>query len=333
MARNTATRFPLLPEVISGETADVYFLRASEVLAQTGRDPHVGMDVFSRLGGVFCGVREVLQLLTDAGFEGEIWALEEGTDLGPRESALQIRAKYSMFGVYETAILGILASETGWATAARTVVQAAGGIPIVSFGARHLHPNVSSTMDYAAVVGGCEACSTPLGSALAGTPPSGTMPHAFTLIEGDTVRAAQDFNRFMPEDVPRIVLVDTFQDETVESLRVARALGTALQGVRLDTPSERGGVTPALVREVRVRLDLEGFSHVKITVSGGMTPERIQTFVETETPVDAFGVGSFIAGARAIDFTGDIREIEGQPVAKRGRLPGMRKNDRVVRML
>ena len=52
----------------------------------------------------------------------------------------------------------------------------------------------------------------------------------------------------MPEDDVRIVLVDTFKDETEESLRLAEAMGERLQGVRLDTPGERGGVTPDLVR-------------------------------------------------------------------------------------
>jgi nicotinate phosphoribosyltransferase len=325
-------RFPLLPEVLSGETADVYFLRTRAILAETGRDPSVGMDVFSRVPGVFCGVLQVVQLLQDAGFTGEIWSLDEGEVLEGGESALQIRGRYSAFGIYETAILGILASGTAWATAARATVQAAGTIPVVSFGARHLHPNVAGLMDYAAVLGGCVACSTPLGSALAGTAPSGTMPHAYTLIVGDTVQAAEDFDRSMPDDVPRIVLVDTFQDETVESMRVAQHLGNALQGVRLDTPSERGGVTSALVRELRARLDLAGFGRVQITVSGGMTPERIRSFIEMNAPVDAFGVGSYIAGARAIDFTGDIREIEGVPVAKRGRIPGMQMNDRLRRI-
>jgi nicotinate phosphoribosyltransferase len=43
-----------------------------------------------------------------------------------------------------------------------------------------------------------------------------------------------------------------------ESIRVACALGKDLLGVRLDTPSERGGVTPDLVKEVGrnlIRLD------------------------------------------------------------------------------
>lgn len=326
--------FPFIPQVLSGETADVYFLRAREALAGLGRDPLVGMEIFpGGSGGIFCGVAQVVQLLRQVGFEGELWALEEGEPVERKEAALEIFGRYSSFGVYETAILGILASSTAWATTTREVVEAAGSVPVVSFGARHLHPNVAGVMDYAAVVGGCQTCSTPLGAALAGTPPSGTMPHAYLLIVGDTVRGAEAFDNVMPDTVPRIVLVDTFQDEAVESLRVAEALRSRLQGVRLDTPSERGGVTPALVQEVRARLDLAGFQHVEIVVSGGMTPQRIATFREAGAPVDSYGVGSYISHARPIDYTGDIREIEGRPLAKRGRLPGMARNSRLQRVL
>jgi nicotinate phosphoribosyltransferase len=38
--------------------------------------------------------------------------------------------------------------------------------------------------------------------------------------------------------------------------------------------------------------------------------------------VDSFAVGSHISGASPIDFTGDIKEIDGSPIAKRGRIPG-----------
>jgi nicotinate phosphoribosyltransferase len=325
--------FPLLPDVLSGETADVYFIRTREALASLGLNPHVGMDVFSSRPGLCCGAGQVRQLLTDASFDGELWALEEGDSIERGEVALQIYGHYRSFGVYETAILGILASCSAWATAAREVVNAAAGVPVVSFGARHLHPNVSGLMDYAAVVGGCVGCSTPLGAALTGTAASGTMPHAYVLIVGDTVRAAEAFNRFMPDEVPRLVLVDTFQDEALESLRVAEALKENLQGVRLDTPSERGGVTPALVREVRARLDLAGFERVQIVVSGGITPERIGLFRDAGAPVDSYGVGSYISGARPIDYTGDIRQIEGKPVSKRGRIPGMQRSDRLRRVI
>ena len=129
--------------------------------------------------------------------------------------------------------------------------------------------------------------------------------------------------------MPRIVLVDTFKDEAEEALRVAHALGDRLYGVRLDTPSERGRVTADLVHEVRARLDQEGFGHVKIIVSGGLNPERIRYFKEAGAPVDSFAVGSYISGATPIDFTGDIKEIDGAPIAKRGRIPGLTDSPRL----
>jgi nicotinate phosphoribosyltransferase len=211
-------------------------------------------------------------------------------------------------------------------------VAAADGIPVISFGARHIHPNVAAHMDYASVVGGCVACSTPLGAALSGTSPSGTMSHAYILIVGDTVRAAREFDRVMPPDVPRIVLVDTFNDEAVEAIHVAEALGSHLAGVRLDTASERGGVTAGLIKEVRARLDLAGQEHVQILVSGGITPDRIRGFRDAGAPVNGYGVGSYITAAAPIDYTADIREIEGKPVAKLGRIPGMQRTTRLQRV-
>ena len=326
--------FPLSPEVLAGDTSDVYFLRTSKVMELEGVNPRVTMEVFPSGDGILCGMREVEALLRRClPSEGEVWALAEGEAFRVKEVVLRIIAPYLSFGVYETAILGILAHESAWATAARQCVEAAQGVPIVSFGARHIHPMVAAVMDYAATVGGCVSCSTPAGARLAGISPSGTMPHAMILCFGDTVRAAVAFDKHMPPEVPRIVLVDTFHDEPEEALRVAEALGDRLYGVRLDTPGERGGVTSDLVKEARARLDLAEFRHVKILVSGGVTPARIRGFLETGAPVDSFGVGHYISGAGSIDFTADIKEIEGQPVAKRGRIPGVITNSRLQRIL
>jgi len=128
-----------------------------------------------------------------------------------------------------------------------------------------------------------------------------------------------------------IALVDTFKDEAEESLRVARAMGDRLWGVRLDTPAERGRVTPGLVIEVRARLDQVGYEHVHTVLSGGIDLARILMFRERNVPVDAYGIGSAISGASPMDFAADIEVIEGQPVAKRGRIPGITPNPRLKR--
>jgi len=323
-------------DILSGESADVYFSRAEEILSKENIDPVVVMEVFARREAVLCGIDEakvlIAHVLGDAAARGEatIETLADGDLIAPKEVVMRIRARYRAFGLYETALLGMMAQSTGWATAARECVEAAAPEPVISFGARHVHPDVTDNLDYAAIVGGCVGASTPLGARLAGLAPTGTMPHSLVLIFGDTVRAAEAFDRHMPTEVPRIVLVDTFRDEAEESLRVAKALGDKLYGIRLDTPSERGRVTPELVAECRARLDQAGFGHVKIIVSGGFTPERIRVFKEHGAPVDSYAVGSYIAGARPIDFTGDLKEIDGQPIAKRGRIPGVTPSPRLA---
>ena len=90
-----------------------------------------------------------------------------------KEVVMRIEARYSAFGLYETAVLGTLAQCSGWA-AARRIVDAASPIPVIGFGARHVHPSVADQMDYASVVGGCIGASTPAGARMAGLSPTGT---------------------------------------------------------------------------------------------------------------------------------------------------------------
>jgi nicotinate phosphoribosyltransferase len=325
---------PELVEYYGGRASDVYLERAAVTLAGEGLDPVVQMEFFPDREGVICGIDEAVDVLRCVLKPGdEAWGLKDGERMSRKEVVLRVKGNYSHFGRYETALLGMLASGSGWATAAREVVDAAGGTRVISFGARHVHPLIGPTMERAAVVGGCVGAATPGGAELGGLPgPSGTMPHAMILIFGDTVRAARAFDQHMGEEVLRIVLVDTFKDEAEEALRVAEALGDRLRGVRLDTPRERGRVTVDLVKEVRARLDQAGFPKVGIFVSGGLDVARIAEFVAAGAPVDSFGVGMTISAAPPIGFTADIKEVDGQPRTKRGRIPGVTENPRQQRL-
>jgi len=320
---------------LSGETADIYFPRTVEILKKEKTNPVATMEVFPRGPGILCGIEEVKNLLEKVLPEDsrEVWALSEGESFDRKEVVLRIKAPYQSYGTYETTYLGILAHCSGWATAARECVDAAQGIPVISFGARHVHPSVVGVMEYSAIVGGCTGCASTSGAKLAGIQPTGTIPHALIIILGSTAKATLAFDKHMPPEVPRIALVDTFEDEVRESVTVAKAMQGRLQGVRLDTPSERGRVTADLVKEVRAWLDLEGFKEVKIVVSGGLNLERIRYFINEGAPVDIFAVGSYISDASPIDFTADLHEVEGKPIAKRGRMPGITPNPRLKRVM
>lgn len=317
-------------EILGGATADVYFVRTQEILEKLGKgDTVVTAEIFPSKPGIMAGTPECLKLLE--GLPVEVWALPEGEPFSEKDTIMRIIGPYSAFGPYETALLGILASSSAWATAARECKEACNGKPFFCFGARHIHPAVAPVMERAAIVGGANGAACILGAKLNGQEPVGTIPHALVLIVGDTVRTALAYDEYMPPEAPRTILVDTFHDEAEEALRVADVLKERLSGIRLDTPSERGGVTEDLVREVRARLDQAGYSHVKIFVSGGLNPERLARLAAAGA--DAFGVGSYISSAKPIDMTMDIKAIEGKPIAKRGRIPGPIPNPRLVRFI
>ncbi|MBW7997447.1 MAG: nicotinate phosphoribosyltransferase [Candidatus Glassbacteria bacterium] len=314
-------------EIHSARVADVYLLKTRQILRaeHLDRTPVIA-DIHASADGLFIGGQEVRRLLD--GKQVTVRALPEGERMAAGETVMQLEGPYDEFGIHETAILGILSSSSGWATAAAECVRAAGNKPVACFASRHLHPAAAPVMERAALIGGCSSASNILGAQLAGSQPVGTIPHALVLIVGDTLETAELYLKHLAGSGPLVCLVDTFRDEAEESVRVARALGRDLYGVRLDTPGELGGVTPELVARTREGLDGAGAGHVKIFCSGGMNPLRIPPLAAAGA--DAFGVGSYISAADPIDMTMDLKEISGKPIAKRGRTPGPAQNSRLV---
>ena len=137
----------------------------------------------------FGGVEEVKNLLQDKNVA--VWSLPEGAEFAPKEVVMRISGPYNQFGLYETVLLGMLASSSGWATAAKIAKEACGDKPMFCFGARHVHPAVAPVMERAALVGGADGASCILAAKLYGIEPSGTVPHAIFLIVGDTLEVAK----------------------------------------------------------------------------------------------------------------------------------------------
>ena len=311
-------------EIRRGRVTDAYFLNARRVLEEAGADKEVAAEVsVKRLPGdwpwgVLCGIEEAARLL-----EGirdiEVDSLPEGSLFHAGEPVLAIRGKYTHFGIHETALLGLLCQASGIATAAARCKRAAGEKAVLSFGARRQHPAIAPMVERAAWIGGADTVSSVLGAELIGIPARGTMPHAMILVMGDTVEAAKAFDKFLELEIPRFVLIDTFRDEKFEALRVAEALGDRLAAVRLDTPPSRRGDLKALIEEVRWELDRRGFEKVKILVSGGIGEKEI---LQLREAADGFGVGSSISRAPHVDFALDLVEVEGRPLAKRGKKSG-----------
>lgn len=310
-------------EILTGKVTDVYFSRALSVLNAKNIRKFVKAEfVVKRFPGyyswaILAGVDEAMALLSN--LPVKVKAIPEGTIFYPNEPVMVIEGLYQDFAVHETAILGFLCQASGIATKAARIRVAAGDKPVIHFGARRMHPAISPMIDRSAYVGGCDGVATLLGAENLGIKASGTMPHSMILLFGDTVKAARAFDDIIEPLVQRTILIDTFHDEKFESIQVAEALGKRLFAVRLDTPGSRRGDFHSICKEVRWELDIRGFKDVKILVSGGIDEYSIQ---ELNDVVDSYGVGTSISSAPVLDFSMDIVEIEGKPVAKRGKLSG-----------
>ncbi|TMD14192.1 MAG: quinolinate phosphoribosyl transferase [Chloroflexi bacterium] len=319
-----------------GYYSDVYFNRTVDVLRADRRHPRVLMQVFQKQQAVVGGTDEaiaILKLCSEDFSQLRVHALYDGDEIAPWETAMTVEGDYSLFARLETVYLGVLSRRTKVATNVRRVVEAANGKQIIFFPARHDHHLVQTGDGYAAHVSGAIGVSTDAQASWWGGKGVGTVPHALiATYGGDTVLAARKYAEYVDPSVNLVVLVDFENDSVRTSLEVARALGTRLWGVRLDTSEtmvdqsvqqimgdfDPRGVNAQLCRLVRRALDREGFERVKIVASGGFNVQKIERFEREQVPVDAYGVGSaFFQGS--YDYTADVVMVEGRPVAKTGR--------------
>lgn len=313
-------------EILQGKVTDVYFLRAKEILKKKKIHRRVKAEFVVKKFpegwpyGVLAGIEEASRLLSD--LPVTVRAMPEGTLFGEWEPVMDIGGDYLDFMEYETALLGFLCQASGIATKASRFRKLAEERLLLSFGSRRVHPALAPMVERSAYLGGCDGVSSVKGASFIGIEPTGTMPHALILLLGSSEKAIRAFHQILDKKIKRVALIDTLADEKFEALEVAKALGKNLYGVRLDTPASRRGNFAEILKEVRWELDLRGYSHVKLIVSGGLDEENIP---KLNPFADGYGVGTSISCAASVDFAMDIVEIEGKPLAKRGKSSGAKQ--------
>jgi nicotinate phosphoribosyltransferase len=319
-------------QIKAGAVSDVYFQRTAAILDAKGIDAHVRAEFVAKSlpdgweWAVLAGMAEVEHLLED--IKVNVRAMREGEIFRPLEPVLEIEGSYREFGVYETAVLGLICQASGIATrAARCRLAAGPDHKLISFGARRMHPTLAPMIERAAYIGGCDGVAAVASAELLGIEPAGTIPHALVLVMGDTILATQAFDEVIDETVPRIALVDTFSDEKFAAIEVAEALGDSVAALRLDTPGSRRGNFFDILTEVRWELDLRGYAGIDLFVSGNIDEDAIR---ELNPVVNGYGVGTWISAAPVIDFSMDIVEVDGEPIAKRGKWSGAKQVLRCV---
>ena len=313
-------------DIIAGKITDVYFERTLRILKAKGINPFVKAEFITKAfpenwpWAVFAGLEETLTLLKN--LPVKVRAIREGTLFYPYEPVMEIEGKYQDFCVYETAILGLICQASGIATKAARFKMLAGERPVISFGARRMHPVLAPMIERNAYVGGCDGVAVVKSGEIIGEDPMGTMPHSLILCIGSTVEATRAYDEVLEPTFRRVALIDTFLDEKFEVLNVAEAMREKLFAVRFDTPGSRRGNFFRILEECRWELNLRGYGDIKFYVSGGIKEEEV---LELNPVVDGFGIGTSISNAPVVDYAMDIVEKEDRPLAKRGKWSGSKR--------
>ncbi|WP_181684770.1 nicotinate phosphoribosyltransferase [Halorhabdus salina] len=316
--------FDIVPPsaIASGRATDAYFDRTMETLEHAGKDPQVVAEVSADQFptgkfAVLAGLKDAAHLLE--GHPVDVDALPEGQlfDHGP---VMRIEGRYREFARLETALLGFLSHPTGVATNAVRARLAAPDSTVLSFGSRHVHPSLGAMIERSALLGGLDGISNVAAGDVIDREAGGTMPHALVICfgRGNQEAAWRGFDEAVGTDVPRVALCDTYSDEVDEAIRAVEAVA-GLDSIRLDTTSSRRGDFRRIVQEVRWELDARGYDDVDIFLSGGLDPAALRALGDV---ADGFGVGGYVSNADPKDFALDIVAIDGEPVAKRGKLSG-----------
>lgn len=319
-----------------------YFFKAKEIAKRFKPDSIVCLQFFQREDNVILGgINESLKLLklntnTD---KYRIRYLEEGTIINAYEPVLELEGPYHEFAHIEGVIDGVLARISSIATNTKRCKDAARGKEIIFMGDRSDHFLNHPLDGYAVGLAGIKSFSTLAQAGGDSNLVFGSMPHAIIQIfKGDLISVLRCYRELFPDE-ELIALVDFNGDVIGDSLKALREFGRDLKGVRVDTSKDVvddlfkdrktaiPGISPTLIKTLRERLDQAGGKHVKITVSSGFDPERIDYFEAENTPVDSYGVGEYILKIGNY-FSADAVKIDGTLLAKRGR--GYKENKRFL---
>ena len=304
------------------EYTDKYFLRTKNILEKEGINPRVRYQVFARTEGIVKGMDEALDFVkSKISPETRVYALREGEYFTSGEPLMKLEGRVQDLVDLETVYLGILAGElTGdiylneVRQKARAIYNAAQEKPVIYFGARHFHYGLDEKIGKICQEEGFIGSSTDIASKAWGAKGVGTIPHALILAYAaqikesnldlnPTVEAAKAFDRNIPEYVPRIVLIDTFNKEIDDTLATAREV-KSLAGVRIDTCGENHtqgteevflpqlsvpkkylygrGVKIASVWGLRQAQIENDYGYQQLVVSSGFNEEKTAAFVEAD---------------------------------------------------
>jgi nicotinate phosphoribosyltransferase len=249
-------------------------------------------------------------------FDGDVWAVAEGTVVYANEPILELTAPIAMAQLVESYLLNTVTLHTTMASKAARYRVAAEGRDLVDFALRRTHGiDAAMAVTRASAIAGFVATSNVEGARRLDLRPSGTMAHSYIESFGGEAEAFEAF----AEDFPGrpTFLVDTY--DTLGGVQIAieviRERGLqATSSIRIDS-----GDLDGLSRGARAMLDDAGLDQVRIFVSGGLDEREVATLVRARAPIDAFGIGTQMGVSFDVPCLESVYKLvryDGRPVVK-----------------
>jgi nicotinate phosphoribosyltransferase len=263
-----------------------------EQLVEYINNLHFEEEDLDYLRGLNCFDEDFFDYLRNMRFEGDIYAVPEGTLVFPFEPIIRVEAPIMQAQLIETALLNIINHQTLIATKASRVVQAAQGDLVMEFGLRRAQgPDAGIYGARAAIIGGCKGTSNVLTGEMFGVSVKGTHAHSWVMSFPSELEAFRAYARTYPSAC--LLLVDTYDTlksgvpNAITVFKELRAKGYEPMGIRLDS-----GDLAYLSIQARKMMDEAGFPNATITASNDLDEHIIWELKAQGAKIDAWGVGT-----------------------------------------
>lgn len=250
-----------------------------------------------------------LDYLRNFKFTGDVYAFPEGSVMFPGEPIVTVKAPIIECSIIETYLLLSMNFNSLIATKTNRIVSSAGDRLVMEFGARRAQgADASITGARAAYIGGAPITSNSYSAQKYGFRASGTMAHSWIQAFDTEYEAFKTYAKMYPENC--ILLIDTY--DTLES-----GLENAMKifkeelipkgltgGVRIDS-----GDLAYLSKEVRKRLDANGFHDFTIVASNSLDEFKIESLLAQGAKIDSFGIGERLITAKSDPVFGGVYKL------------------------
>lgn len=261
---------------------------------------------------------EFLEYLRNFKFTGDVYAFPEGSVMFPGEPIVTVKAPIIECSIIETYLLLSMNFNSLIATKTNRIVSSAGDRLVMEFGARRAQgADASITGARAAYIAGAPITSNTYSAKKYGFKASGTMAHSWIQAFDSEYEAFKTYAKMYPENC--ILLIDTYdtlESGLVNAMKVFKEelLPKGLTGgVRIDS-----GDLAYLSKEVRKRLDENGFEDFKIVASNSLDEFKIESLLSQGAKIDSFGIGERLITAKSDPVFGGVYKLVA--VEKEGKL-------------